>query len=102
MLERTGTERSGRSVPEWLSRRTLHRLVSDALRLFRNVPWHSLWIWVERFTGLVENYQKYREGYPAEEILKCLRQWCDLTSAWKIADVGAGTGMRSEYITRAP
>jgi SAM-dependent methyltransferase len=46
-----------------------------------------------RFTGRVEDYERYRQRYPAEEILPRLRQWCGLTPEWTVADIGAGTGM---------
>jgi len=46
-----------------------------------------------RFTGRAEDYERYRQRYPAEEILPRLRQWCGLTSSWVVADIGAGTGM---------
>ncbi len=49
-----------------------------------------------RFTGRAEDYDRYRQRYPTEEILMRLRQWCHLTSEWEVADVGAGTGMLAE------
>ena len=49
-----------------------------------------------RFTGRAEDYDRYRQRYPTEEILTRLRTWCGLTPAWVIADVGAGTGMLAE------
>lgn len=51
---------------------------------------------IQRFTGLAENYDRYRQRYPTEEILTRLRAWCGLASSWVIADVGAGTGMVAE------
>lgn len=51
---------------------------------------------VERFDGRVEDYERYRERYDADEILPPLRDWCDLTPDWLIADVGAGTGMLAD------
>jgi ubiquinone/menaquinone biosynthesis C-methylase UbiE len=50
----------------------------------------------QRFTGRAEDYDRYRQRYPAEEILTHLRAWCGLNSNWLIADVGAGTGMLAE------
>ena len=50
----------------------------------------------QRFTGKVEAYERYRQRYPAEEILAILREWCGLTPANVIADVGAGTGMLAD------
>jgi SAM-dependent methyltransferase len=49
-----------------------------------------------RFTGKAEDYDRYRQRYPAEEILGRLRAWCGLTPEWLIADIGAGTGMVAE------
>jgi ubiquinone/menaquinone biosynthesis C-methylase UbiE len=50
----------------------------------------------QRFTGRAEDYDRYRQRYPAAEILNCLRAWCGLEPNWLVADVGAGTGMLSE------
>ncbi len=45
----------------------------------------------QRFSGRVENYARYRPGYPSE-VLSLLRQRCGLTEESGIADVGSGTG----------
>lgn len=50
----------------------------------------------DRFTGRAEDYDRYRQRYPTEEILVRLREWCGLTSDGLIADIGAGTGMLAE------
>ena len=50
---------------------------------------------VERFTGRVEDYARYRSRYSAE-VLEVLRAECGLTPKSVIADVGAGTGMLAE------
>jgi ubiquinone/menaquinone biosynthesis C-methylase UbiE len=50
----------------------------------------------QRFTGRAEDYDRYRQRYPTEEILSRLRSWCGLTPAWLVADIGAGTGMLAE------
>ncbi len=50
---------------------------------------------VERFTSRVENYAKYRPGYPLE-IVDLLKTECGLTPASIVADVGSGTGKLSE------
>ncbi len=50
---------------------------------------------VERFSSRVENYAKYRPGYPVA-IVELLRGNCGLTSDSVIADIGAGTGKLSE------
>jgi len=49
-----------------------------------------------RFTGRAEDYDRYRQRYPAEEILARLREWCGLSPQWLVADIGAGTGMLAE------
>jgi ubiquinone/menaquinone biosynthesis C-methylase UbiE len=50
----------------------------------------------QRFNGRAEDYDRYRQRYPTEEILTRLRTWCGLAPSWLIADVGAGTGMLAE------
>jgi SAM-dependent methyltransferase len=45
----------------------------------------------QRFSSRVENYARYRPGYPGE-VLDLLRQRCGLTKNAEIADVGSGTG----------
>jgi ubiquinone/menaquinone biosynthesis C-methylase UbiE len=50
----------------------------------------------QRFTGRAEDYDRYRQRYPTEEILSRLRAWCGLKPSWLVADVGAGTGMLAE------
>jgi len=50
----------------------------------------------QRFTGRAEDYDRYRQRYPAAEVLNYLRGWCGLTREWLVADIGAGTGMLSE------
>jgi ubiquinone/menaquinone biosynthesis C-methylase UbiE len=49
-----------------------------------------------RFTGRAEDYDRYRQRYPTEEILTRLREWCGLEPDWVVADIGAGTGMVAE------
>jgi SAM-dependent methyltransferase len=49
-----------------------------------------------RFTGRAADYERYRQRYPAEPVLARVRSWCGLTPSWRIADVGAGTGMLTE------
>jgi ubiquinone/menaquinone biosynthesis C-methylase UbiE len=44
-----------------------------------------------RFSDRVENYVRYRPGYPAE-VLELLRSECGLSSGNIIADIAAGTG----------
>jgi ubiquinone/menaquinone biosynthesis C-methylase UbiE len=49
----------------------------------------------QRFSSRVENYVKYRPGYPIE-VITTLREECQLTSASVIADIGSGTGILTE------
>ncbi len=50
----------------------------------------------QRFTGKAEAYERFRERYPAVEVLTRLKDWSGLRPEWTIADVGAGTGMLAE------
>jgi SAM-dependent methyltransferase len=50
---------------------------------------------LNRFSSRVENYIKYRPGYPSET-LDILKRDCGLTKDSVIADVGSGTGILSE------
>ena len=50
---------------------------------------------VPRFSGRVENYVKYRPGYP-QAIIDLLRKECHLTTNALIADIGSGTGKLAE------
>lgn len=47
---------------------------------------------VERFSNRVENYVRYRPGYP-KGILECLREKANLRASSVVADVGSGTGI---------
>lgn len=49
----------------------------------------------QRFSNRVENYVKYRPGYPTE-ILKLFRGEMNLTSSSVVADVGSGTGISTK------
>lgn len=53
----------------------------------------------ERFSSRVENYVKYRPGYP-QEIIELFKEECGLTQASVIADVGSGTGILSEMFLK--
>jgi ubiquinone/menaquinone biosynthesis C-methylase UbiE len=46
----------------------------------------------QRFSSRVDNYIKYRPGYP-DEVVATLRETCGLQPAMSIADVGSGTGL---------
>lgn len=50
---------------------------------------------VDRFSSRVENYAKFRPGYPPG-ILDVLKSDCGLTQESVIADIGSGTGLLSE------
>ncbi len=49
----------------------------------------------ERFTGRVEDYEKYRTRYPAA-VIEILVEKCELRREHLVADIGAGTGMLAE------
>ncbi|MCI0339308.1 MAG: class I SAM-dependent methyltransferase, partial [Acidobacteria bacterium] len=46
----------------------------------------------QRFSTRVENYIKYRPGYP-KEVIETLKAECGLTPDSVIADIGSGTGI---------
>ena len=45
-----------------------------------------------RFSARVENYIRYRPGYPSQ-VLETLRTECGLSSAAVVADIACGTGI---------
>jgi SAM-dependent methyltransferase len=49
----------------------------------------------KRFSSRVENYVKFRPGYP-KAILALLRRDCGLSPSSVIADIGSGTGLSSK------
>ena len=49
----------------------------------------------KRFSSRVENYTRYRPGYP-KEIVTLLRDECGLTENSVITDIGSGTGKLTE------
>jgi SAM-dependent methyltransferase len=53
----------------------------------------------ERFSSRVENYIKYRPGYPPEAI-EVLKIECGLTPEAIVADVGSGTGILTELLLK--
>ncbi len=55
---------------------------------------------LDRFSNRVENYIRYRPGYPAG-VIELLRSECGLTKASIIADVGSGTGILSELFLKS-
>ncbi len=52
-----------------------------------------------RFSSRVENYAKYRPGYP-KAIIGLLVSECGLTGQSVVADIGSGTGILSELFLR--
>jgi ubiquinone/menaquinone biosynthesis C-methylase UbiE len=46
----------------------------------------------KRFSNRVDNYVKYRPGYP-DEVIKFLQKECNLSDGSVIADIGSGTGI---------
>jgi SAM-dependent methyltransferase len=46
----------------------------------------------QRFSNRVENYRRYRPGYPSE-IIPLLQSECGLTEESVVADLGSGTGL---------
>jgi ubiquinone/menaquinone biosynthesis C-methylase UbiE len=54
---------------------------------------------IKRFSSRVDDYVKYRPGYP-REIVNLLASECALTPASVIADIGSGTGLLSELFLR--
>ena len=50
-----------------------------------------------RFSSRVENYIKYRPGYPSA-VVRLLEAECGLTTDSVVADVGSGTGILSELL----
>ena len=51
----------------------------------------------KRFSDRVDNYVKYRPGYPAE-VIAFLQNECDLSSNSVIADIGSGTGIFTKLL----
>jgi SAM-dependent methyltransferase len=54
---------------------------------------------VDRFSSRVENYAKFRPGYPPG-ILDVLKSDCGLTKNSLIADIGSGTGLLSQVFLK--
>ncbi|HUA67135.1 MAG TPA: methyltransferase domain-containing protein, partial [Candidatus Saccharimonadales bacterium] len=53
----------------------------------------------KRFSSRVENYIKYRPGYPAD-VLNLPKEKCGLTNSSIMADIGSGTGILTELFLR--
>lgn len=54
---------------------------------------------ISRFNNRVENYIKYRPGYPTE-IIDFLKKEIGLKTSYLIADIGSGTGILSELFLK--
>lgn len=54
---------------------------------------------VERFSNRVENYRKYRPGYPPE-VLQLFRDEMNLRPDFAIADIGSGTGISAKMFLK--
>jgi len=53
----------------------------------------------QRFSNRVENYIKYRPGYPAD-VIDLLVAECGLTESASVADIGSGTGILTEMFLK--
>jgi SAM-dependent methyltransferase len=53
----------------------------------------------KRFSKRVENYIKYRPGYPGE-IVGLLESACGLTPQWVVADLGSGPGFLTQLFLK--
>src|SRR5262245_22214580 len=53
----------------------------------------------QRFSDRVENYIKYRPGYP-NEVIETLRSECGLSPDSIVADIGSGTGILTAMFLR--
>jgi len=54
---------------------------------------------LERFSDRVENYVKFRPGYPPE-VLRLLRDEMGMTPASVVADIGSGTGISAKVFLK--
>jgi len=54
----------------------------------------------QRFSSRVENYVRYRPGYPTE-VLELLKKECGLTSESVIADIASGTGIFTRMLAES-
>ncbi|MCI0452353.1 MAG: class I SAM-dependent methyltransferase [Candidatus Latescibacteria bacterium] len=53
-----------------------------------------------RFSNRVDDYIRYRPGYPPE-LLAWLREAICLSPSWRVADIGSGTGLLSSHFLEA-
>lgn len=54
----------------------------------------------KRFSSRVDNYVRYRPGYP-DEVLDLLAQECGLGPGSSVADVGSGTGISTRLLLKS-
>ena len=54
----------------------------------------------QRFTDRVDDYARYRPGYPAE-LITFLHDTCGIAADARVADIGAGTGISSKLLLDA-
>jgi SAM-dependent methyltransferase len=54
----------------------------------------------QRFTDRVEDYVRYRPGYPSKEIIAHLQEKIGFNDSFVIADIGSGTGISTELFLR--
>jgi ubiquinone/menaquinone biosynthesis C-methylase UbiE len=54
----------------------------------------------ERFSNRVENYRRYRPGYPAA-VIQLIRETAGLGPGATVADVGSGTGILTKLLLNA-
>jgi SAM-dependent methyltransferase len=54
----------------------------------------------QRFSSRVENYVRYRPGYPGE-LIELLQRECGLTAESVVADIGSGTGKLTELLLQS-
>lgn len=55
-------------------------------------PTNASWRPTERFSDRVQNYVRFRPGYPPA-VVRLLEQQCGLAAGQLIADIGSGTGL---------
>src|SRR5690554_292518 len=69
-----------------------HGLSQQVSRSLPSLPEAPMKPAAERFSDRVDDYVRYRPGYPAA-VLDLLEQECGLAPGSVVADVGAGTGI---------
>jgi len=83
-------------------RAVFHRAVTDELKFTPILYIETVQMLdpTKRFSNRVENYVRYRPGYPSE-IIALLRDECGLTPGSVVADIGSGTGKLAELFLKA-